>query len=227
MSLTNSLPLVLTIAEKILTKRVFTLSTSFACTQISRRYTFLRNAILPNSKMKLLKGRKGFTLIELLIVITIIGVLAVALVPRIVGAPSKARDAARKADLQQIATGLELYADTNNGLYQTSDLSGQCIYTSLSANLTDDGALSSVPEDPQNDASDTTSACYSVTTWDTGTNFMIWAEVETPATSDGVYYTEPSQPSTSTYNAADALGDLTACDADNTAHTECYYVIAR
>ncbi|MBU2524527.1 type II secretion system GspH family protein, partial [Patescibacteria group bacterium] len=33
--------------------------------------------------------RKGFTLIELLIVITIIGILAVALLPKIVGVPAK------------------------------------------------------------------------------------------------------------------------------------------
>lgn len=46
--------------------------------------------------------RKGFTLIELLIVIAIIGVLAVAFVPSILGAPSKGRDAARIADLQKL-----------------------------------------------------------------------------------------------------------------------------
>lgn len=51
----------------------------------------------------------GFTLIELLIVITIVGILIVGLVPRIVGAPAKARDAARLSDISQIATGLESY----------------------------------------------------------------------------------------------------------------------
>lgn len=61
--------------------------------------------------------RKAFTLIELLIVITIIGILAVALVPRVVGGPAKARDAQRRTDLQSLATALELYASDNGGRY--------------------------------------------------------------------------------------------------------------
>ncbi|MFC1615505.1 type II secretion system protein [Patescibacteria group bacterium] len=48
------------------------------------------------------KNRKGFTLIELLIVITIIGILAVAFLPTLLGAPSKGRDSARMADLNKI-----------------------------------------------------------------------------------------------------------------------------
>lgn len=53
--------------------------------------------------------KKGFTLIELLIVITIIGVLAVALLPRIVGIPARGRDTARIAAMNQIVTALQTY----------------------------------------------------------------------------------------------------------------------
>ncbi len=48
------------------------------------------------------KTKKGFTLIELLIVIAIIGVLAVAFLPTLLGAPSKARDAQRLSAVQSI-----------------------------------------------------------------------------------------------------------------------------
>jgi len=52
---------------------------------------------------------KAFTLIELLIVIVIIGILAVALIPRLVGMQGKARNVQRIADLKAIQSALELY----------------------------------------------------------------------------------------------------------------------
>lgn len=66
--------------------------------------------------MKNLSTRKGFTLIELLIVITIIGILAVALLPSVLGAPARARDAARKADLSNVIAAIETF-NADNGHY--------------------------------------------------------------------------------------------------------------
>lgn len=58
---------------------------------------------------------KGFTLIELLIVISIIGILASALVVNYIGVRSRGRDAQRKADLRQIQSALELYRSDSIG----------------------------------------------------------------------------------------------------------------
>lgn len=63
-----------------------------------------------------MKKRQGFTLIELLIVVSIIGILSVALVPNLTGAPQRARDATRKAMLSEVAAALESY-NIDNGEY--------------------------------------------------------------------------------------------------------------
>jgi general secretion pathway protein G len=51
----------------------------------------------------------GFTLIELLVVISIIGILIGLSVFGLQGAREASRDAKRKADLEEIRSGLELY----------------------------------------------------------------------------------------------------------------------
>lgn len=63
------------------------------------------------------KLTKGFTLIELLVVIAIIGILSSVVLASLNSAREKARDAKRISDVKQIQLALELYADSNNGLY--------------------------------------------------------------------------------------------------------------
>lgn len=58
---------------------------------------------------KLAQNKHGFTLIELLVVISIIGILATLVSANLNSARSRARDAARKSDVRNIATGLRLY----------------------------------------------------------------------------------------------------------------------
>jgi len=58
--------------------------------------------------------KKGFTLIELLIVISIIGILLAISIFGLKGAREAARDAKRKSDLQNIASGLEIYKSDCN-----------------------------------------------------------------------------------------------------------------
>jgi general secretion pathway protein G len=63
-------------------------------------------------------SRMSFTLVEILIVITIVGILAAALIPKLVTLESRARDVKNKADLRTIGAALVLYK-SDNGDYPT------------------------------------------------------------------------------------------------------------
>lgn len=96
------------------------------------------------------KNLRGFTLIELLIVITIIGIILALSIFGLQGARESARDGKRKADLEQIRSGLELYkADCNKypsgSLTAGNDLRGDGSSTTCSTN---NYYLTSIPGDP-------------------------------------------------------------------------------
>ena len=57
---------------------------------------------------------KGFTLVELMIVIAIIGVLATALIPSLLGSQAKARDTARQNNLNSISAAIDGYQLDNS-----------------------------------------------------------------------------------------------------------------
>lgn len=90
----------------------------------------------------------GFTLIELLVTISIIGILIGLSVFGLQGARQSARDATRKADLEQIRSAVEIYkADCNKyPLSLGTQLLGDGISTTscLDTNI----YLSEVPADP-------------------------------------------------------------------------------
>jgi general secretion pathway protein G len=62
----------------------------------------------------------GFTLIEILIVVTILGILAALIVPRVVGRADEARVVAAKQDIATILQALRMYR-LDNSRYPTTE----------------------------------------------------------------------------------------------------------
>ena len=67
-----------------------------------------------------MKTTQGFTLIELLVVIAIIGILSSVVLTSLSSARGKGLDAASKAETSSIRAQAEIWADSNNALYNTN-----------------------------------------------------------------------------------------------------------
>jgi general secretion pathway protein G len=63
---------------------------------------------------------RGFTLVEIMVVVVILGILAVLIVPRVVGRTDEARVVAAKQDIAAIMQALKLYR-LDNGRYPSSE----------------------------------------------------------------------------------------------------------
>lgn len=69
------------------------------------------------------RGSRGFTLIEMLIVIVVIAILALIVIPRLLGAGRKAKEASLKGDLHMLRNAIQQFeADTGGYPSDLDDL---------------------------------------------------------------------------------------------------------
>lgn len=73
------------------------------------------------------KNKRGFTLIEIMLVVTIIGVLAMVVIPRLAGRSEEARVAAAKIQIENIGVALDAY-ELDNGRYPSTDQGLSALY---------------------------------------------------------------------------------------------------
>jgi len=141
---------------------------------------------------------KGFTLLELLVTISILSILATVGMGQYQTSQMKARDAQRKADLDNVARALEMYYNDYEA-YPLSDASGRIEVDGVGLDWgtefsTDDAIyMKMLPKDPLD--SDY-SYCYE----SDGSRFALYAHLENK--NDPDYYPDGYQCSGETYTYA-------------------------
>ncbi len=94
------------------------------------------------------KSSQAFTLVEMLLVITIIGILAALVIPKMVGRSEQARLTAASVDISSIKTALDAF-EVDNGYYPKS--LGDLIQQPRDATHWHGPYLDKIPQDPWND----------------------------------------------------------------------------
>lgn len=186
--------------------------------------------------LSFVRPSKAFTLIELMIVIVIIGILAVALLPRVIGAPAKARDVTRKTDIADIINALELYAaDVGSYPLGGATPTNTCLTGADAVALLIDDYLQEFPTDPTGLSSQSGCSGYYYVpltqsgTGSSATNYALIANLEgvVTAAADDIFCTSgetsyPSVSSMTSYTAAETYLD-TACGTN----TNAFYVVLK
>ena len=99
-----------------------------------------------------MRKHSGVTLIELMVVVLIIGILAVAVVPQLMGRADDAKVTAARADVATIMQQLKLYR-LDNGFYPSTDQGLQALLVRPTTNpqpmnWKQGGYLERLPTDP-------------------------------------------------------------------------------
>lgn len=95
---------------------------------------------------------RGFTLLEVMVVVVILGILAVLVVPRIIGRPDEARVIAARQDVASTMQALRLYR-LDNQRYPSTEQGLQALVVAPTAapvppNWNANGYLDRLPKDP-------------------------------------------------------------------------------
>lgn len=97
-------------------------------------------------------GERGFSLLELMVVVVILGILALAIVPRVIDRPDQARVARAKQDISAIENALRLYRLDNRAYPSTEQglraLVERPSQPPLPPNWAANGYLDRLPKDP-------------------------------------------------------------------------------
>ena len=98
------------------------------------------------------KNQAGFSLIEIMVVVVIIGLLAAAVGPSVIGALGQAQGERVQSDFKAIETALKMYK-LDNFVYPTSDQGLEALVTEPESdpapkNWRKDGYLPELPKDP-------------------------------------------------------------------------------
>lgn len=84
--------------------------------------------------LKRTRRQDGFTLIELLVVVAILGILAVAVTPKVLGAINKANTSSAISSAATLQLALERYATDNSDYPQSAAITGQVSLANVLAN---------------------------------------------------------------------------------------------
>lgn len=115
--------------------------------------------------MRTLKSQRGFTLLEVIMAAIIVGILALAILPSVIGSDQDAKKSRAESDLKQIVTAAELYR-IHNGSWP-ADLA---TLTTYNATTNPQPFVAVTPTDPYSP----TSAAYQVAVTGTAPNDTFW-----------------------------------------------------
>lgn len=101
-------------------------------------------------------NQQGFTLIEIMVVVVILGILAAAVVPKIMSRPGQARIAKAKLDIASLENALEIYK-VDNYQYPSTDQGLEALVTKPSGspqprNYNRGGYIKKLSKDPWGEA---------------------------------------------------------------------------